>query len=315
MLEKLIEVQNILENIDLNIQNNPEFAKDNENGNSQEWGVLINIEKEQKICSLKGTSFTIGRNKKCNLCISDSMVPSFLAKITFNSSSDFVFIEQRSRRISLLLNSQPMILGEKKSLQDQDILTIVAGIKKFSFVKKKKKILISFDNFDHRPFFFFFFQRFERIKTGNRLLTQNERNSETSSEREISLFPINLKPLESRKRKVPQLGESLDKIFLVSERTPNHDTSNERPENLLLEDISNLNEKNHHQDQFSLDDNLLYDVLEDDKEKFDNESIRSNCKEELKKIILDPNQIEDDLESFPYYIEYKNFFFFLFLVF
>jgi len=277
MLEKLITVQNILENIDLSIQSYSTDPKqlttmENKTVMNTEWGVLISQEKDQKMWMMKGTTFTIGKSPKCNLCISDNFIPSSLARISHNYASDIAFIEQRSRRLSININNVPLIVGERKSLQDQDVLSVSAGQKKISF-------------------------RFEKIKT--KTLNPNENNVENKIEQNEKdpLIP----PVDGgiMKKKIPFLGES---IFLLPERNSNNE-NHERSTNPVFEDISNINEKNTtNQDQFAqFENSFLFDVLEE--EKFDNEISKTTFKEEIKKIIIPSHQIEDSLENFPYYID------------
>eukprot|EP01091_Cochliopodium_minus_P010982 TRINITY_DN3035_c0_g1_i1.p1 TRINITY_DN3035_c0_g1~~TRINITY_DN3035_c0_g1_i1.p1 ORF type:complete len:1188 (+),score=442.28 TRINITY_DN3035_c0_g1_i1:62-3625(+) len=276
MLEKLITVQNILENIDLTVQNYPmeNMLENNKTLGNNEWGILVSQEKDQKIWMMKGSTFTIGRNPKCNLCISDNFIPSSVARITYNYPSDIAFIEQRSRRLSVLINNVPLVVGERKSLQDHDILSIAVGQKKISFKFEKYKSKIT------------------NVPT--------EKNLEQS--RELETVPnLETPGSEQRKRKNPY--DSLpEKIFMMTqERATNSNNENlqERLQN-VFEDISNINIPN--QEQFvQFDNSFLFDVLEED--KLDKELNPNDFKEEIKKIIISPSQIDDNLENFPYYID------------
>lgn len=125
MLEKLVAVQNLLEDI---YNQTSEQAKET----PKEWGRLWCCENETKHWPMIfGNSFSIGKGKKCNLSIADNTIPSLLARITFNNNS--VIIEGKTKRVPLLVNSAALMIGERRTLQDQDTI-IVNGTKTWTFV-------------------------------------------------------------------------------------------------------------------------------------------------------------------------------------
>jgi hypothetical protein len=57
-------------------------AKSTIQGN-QPWGSLVPSNAQQATVTLKGSTFTVGRNAKCSMCIGDNHIASVLFKIYY----------------------------------------------------------------------------------------------------------------------------------------------------------------------------------------------------------------------------------------
>ena len=128
MLEKLITVQTLLE--DIYAQQQP---PETEGSKATQWGRLCNCEKDTESWPLKvGSVLSIGKARKCSVSIPDPSLSNIIAKVVVTENE--VVIEGKTKKVPLQINSVPLLFGEKRSLQDQDLIMVNGVAKIWTFV-------------------------------------------------------------------------------------------------------------------------------------------------------------------------------------